>query len=279
MFELVKQRVSAGLVAGVFNSVGNLTIYSDEIEGDGSRLSNVLISDDRDLDKPKAFFAKHGEIVSDNQKRTLTLKLFDGSIHEGTRGNYDVTYFEVNDIVIDHEEIINNDESSKGRKAKEMSVAQLRSEKLALSIKSPYEITKDELRKYRRYGVELQRRLTIPFSCICVALLAMALGVQTARGSTSWGMATSMGMGISTIVFYYILTAFASSLGRNGLEPVEIVMWAPNALILLLAIYLFRALDSERWQEVGQIFSNISRFFTRLVKSRSRIQPLKDGGK
>ncbi len=91
LFEIAKTQASAGLVSGVFNELGQLTVYAESIEGQGQKLNNVIIGDRSDPEVSRLFIAKYGKIISDPMRRSLSLQLYDGSISEGSGLNFTVT--------------------------------------------------------------------------------------------------------------------------------------------------------------------------------------------
>jgi len=102
VFEIAKMQASTGLIPGVFNEVGLLTIYAEKIDKDTGRLQHVIIADRRNPEISRNFIAKNGQIVSDDKTRTLMLRLYDGSISEGSGLDYNITYFEINNITLPH---------------------------------------------------------------------------------------------------------------------------------------------------------------------------------
>ncbi len=103
-----------------------------------------------------------------------------------------------------------------------------------------------------KYHVELQKRFAIPISCLCIALVAMALGIQPSRSGQTWSASSSVAMGIGLILFYYILFALVTAIGEKGEIPAWIVMWLPNLLFAALGYYLFEQMGSEKWMAVSQ---------------------------
>ena len=261
MFEMAKMRASAGLIGGTFNEFGPLTIYSEKIDDTGSRLNNVVIGDRRDPEKPRDFTAKYGQIISDNISRTLTLRLYDGSIHEGRGDNYNVTYFDVNNIVLSHNELVDQNIGREGKKPHEMYIGELNaaSGDVKKKVRPEYtaklaeeQLSKKEVQQIARYDVEFHRRFVIPFSCLAVALIGMALGVQPSRGGKSWGVSVNVTVGILVVTVYYLALAFATALGEQAMAPAWIMMWIPDAFFAVLALYVFRRIESEEWMAVSQ---------------------------
>jgi lipopolysaccharide export system permease protein len=253
MFELARSRASAGLSAGVFNRLGPLTIYAEEISDKGERLSNVIIGDASQDGAKRTFIAKHGKIVSDRETRSLGLQLYDGSIPEGYGDNFTLTHFEVNNISLPLSALTDDTDERTGKKSREMYVGELRAAaKEYDDIEQRRALDKKELANRARYLVEFHKRFAIPSSCIFISLLALALGIQPSRGDATWGGSVSIGVGVLLILLYYLLFALTTALAEQSILPAFILVWIPNILLGSLGLYLFRKMGSEQWLTVSQ---------------------------
>lgn len=241
LFDLAKSQASATINAGVFNELGPLTIYAEQVQKQGTELENVVIGDNSNPQSRRTFVAKHGKIISDKKNRSLILKLFDGSIPEGHGKNFTVTTFETNQINIPLYSLSDFDSERGGKKSTEMYLSELKEN-----------INKQENNSH--YLVELHQRFAVPTSCLLLAITAMMLGIQPSRGGNTWSGTLSLGFGISLILIYYLLFAFLSALADNQSIPAGVGVWTPNLLLLLLSIYLFKKLNSEQWISVGDAF-------------------------
>ncbi|MCB0322963.1 MAG: LPS export ABC transporter permease LptF [Bdellovibrionales bacterium] len=255
MFEIAKTQASAGLVAGVFNEFGQLTIYAEGIEAHGEKLNNVIIGDRRDPEVNRIFIAQHGKILSDPWRRSLSLQLYDGSIAEGRGSNFTVTYFEINNISLPHSALLEERPAQGGKRASEMYVGELVSGINSLAGATE-RLDKEQRRELAKHQVELHKRLALPFSCLCVAVIAMALGIQPARGSQASSASASVGLGIGLILLYYFMFAVADAIGEQGIVPAWLAMWTPNGLFALLGLYLFERMGSEQWMAVSQALAD-----------------------
>jgi lipopolysaccharide export system permease protein len=250
MFEIARMQASAGLVSGVFNDLGQLTIYAEKIEENGNKLTNVIISDRRNTNLLQIFFAKHGQLISDEQNRLLNLKLYDGSIQEGSGQDFNVTYFEITSVRLPHGELLEESPERGGKKSGEMYINELKG---AVTSLQHIVSTDPKLRRnLARYEVEFHKRIALPCSCLCIALIAMALGIQPSRGGHTWGAAANAAMGISLILFYYILFAVVSTIAEQAQAPAAVVLWLPNALFAALGLYLLEKTGSEQWLAVSE---------------------------
>ena len=250
MFQIAKTKATSGLVAGVFNELANLTIYAQEIAYDTKRMNNVIISDHQDEQNPRTFLAKNGHILADNTARTIFIRLYNGSIQEGFGSSLRYTTFDVNNINIDQDTLSGGDPIRDGKKTAEMYLPELSTSINTLRAKN--DISEADQQQLGRYLAEYHYRFALPLSCLCIAVVAMALGIQPARSSRQWGMTANIIVGISTIFIFFILMAVADAISAQGKYPPGVIIWIPDVIFLFLAFYSFRQVSNEKWLTVSE---------------------------
>lgn len=82
--------------------------------------------------------------------------------------------------------------------------------------------------------MELYKRFTIPFASFLFALVGACLGLQPQRSSSSRGF----GISVLIIFCYYGVMTFSEALGNGGAMPPIIAAAIPDALALIMGIYL-----------------------------------------
>ncbi len=256
LFRLATAQVSTGLVAGTFNKIGPLTIYAREIQDNGGLLKDVLISDQRDAENPKLFFAQNAKLRSFEESRQVKFELFEGSMHEGSGGNLSETTYSRNAITISESELEDSNEALARKKTVEMSTNELVSEIAIVKEKISRNDPEVKQLHYSRLRVELQRRIVLPACCISVAILALALGIQPSRGNSKWGPTLSFVTGIIIILSYYILFAVVTAISEESGKLIELYMWLPNLVFFILGIFLFRQISSEKYSSALEMFNN-----------------------
>lgn len=92
------------------------------------------------------------------------------------------------------------------------------------------------LKKERR---EIGGRLSLPFACLAVTLLAAPLG---ARAKSS-GRSHAFILGFATIVAYYVLQVLMEPRSLHALSAVVLRAWVPNLLMLLTGLGLLWRVD------------------------------------
>lgn len=109
---------------------------------------------------------------------------------------------------------------------------QLRS--LERQIKNEFGLITSYLKGRNKYTVEAHKKFSIPFACILFVLLGAPLGVMAKKG----GFAVSTSLSFGFFLLYYILLIGGEELAdRNQVTP-EVGMWAPNVVLLIVALYL-----------------------------------------
>lgn len=127
LFEIARTRSTASLSPGIFNNMGNLTIYADKIDSHSGMLQRVLIDDRRAADTRKVIVAQRGKVISNLEEREIQLYLEDGEMHENlANGHYGITHFDQNSVAMDTDELRDPDSSQRGRGSREMFMSELR---------------------------------------------------------------------------------------------------------------------------------------------------------
>ena len=90
--------------------------------------------------------------------------------------------------------------------------------------------------KTREREIEIQRRLAVPSACVLMPWLGVALGVRQSRTARSRGVA----VGLTAILVYYFLVTAGMTLVHQGIVSAPLALWAPNVLLLAVAVLVFR---------------------------------------
>jgi lipopolysaccharide export system permease protein len=274
LFDIARTKSTSGLEKGVFNKLGDLTLYAERIDYQTGALGNVLIDDRRDKNQRKVVTAQGGEIRSDTANRAIVLLLRDGTIHEQLEGKYAVTRFLTNNLSVNPDELFDQ-ESQKGRNISEMYLTELR-ERLfylrELRSKLPEEgllqpegypqpvpttvlaekTSREALEKrIVRTEIELGQRFSLPFASFALALLALPLGIQPPRAQRTWGAGLSATLGLMIFVLYYGIFSIGLVLAQNGTVSTLVSLWMPNAAVLALAAFALYKTSTEQWHSVA----------------------------
>ena len=227
LYDIVRTRAVAGIKPKIFNDeFSGLVIYVDRIAPATDVLEGILISDTRDSSMHNTVYAENGRLSSNEDHRTLTLRLENGGIYStGTDGrDYQDTRFTTYDITLDADAALAQ-LRNRSKDVSEMTMTELHKEIAAKAAK------RDAAFPER---VEVQRKFSIPFACLVFAALGVPLGIQPSRSVHSRGFSMSLVL----IFVYYLLLTFGQQLGERGTLPPIVAVWLPNAVLSIIAGYL-----------------------------------------
>jgi lipopolysaccharide export system permease protein len=227
LFQVVKSRVSAGFKEKIFNmDFPGLVLYIEEIEPGGNTLKGLLIADSRNPQNSNTVIAKIGLLVPNEDAKTVTLRLLDGTIYGagGSEKSFQKTDFTVYDVSL----ALTNfgDARPRDKDPKEMTLSELY-ERIALR-----RVAKASVREEQ---IELHRKFSIPFACIAFMLVGIPLSIPPSRSVRSRGFSVSLGL----IFLYYVPMTVGQTLADKGHLPVALGLWLPNVVFFLLGTILF----------------------------------------
>jgi len=252
LYNVSKQKASIGIREKVFvDYFKGLLIYAEKIPLDGAFMEGVLIADTRLTDEPNTIIAKKAYLISDPRELTVTLRLENGSTHtvDPSLQNYRKMDFSVYDVNLDIGSSLFDEKKLKEKSSGEMTVLELR-ERLGKSG-----LEKQHLREV---AIELNKKLSMPMSCLILGLLGVPLGIRTQRSAKSW----SISIAFALVVLYYMLQLGGEALVQTGQVTPLIGTWVPNLVFGLAGVILFSMTEKETsWRP---------HFFWNIVSRRTR---------
>ena len=227
LFEVARSNTSIGIKQGVFNeTIPNIVLYANNISAQDQTMEGVYIFDERDPRLSNTIVARQGSVGSDEKHMSISLHLTDGSIFMVSKelDSSRVLRFKSYDLNIELGDIMKKF-SSRMKGEKEMSLSELRNRLR--------DIEKGTV-KYNILSIELQKKFSIPFSCLLFGLIGLPLGLMVKTRARSWGIA------LSVIVFtlYYVLLSSADSLGETGAVNPVLAMWVPDIVLAAATVVL-----------------------------------------
>jgi lipopolysaccharide export system permease protein len=225
--KLLKKQASIGIEAGSFNElIKNMVIYIDEMPTYVD-LEGIFIYDLRNPEEPNLILAHQGSIVSDPDTGTVVFHLINGSQHkEGkTAHDYQRMIFSNMNLKFDLNTLLSRrPDLSKER----LSVTEIKDRLRAAGGKDPYWLS--SLQKY-------YRNYSLPFATFLFGILGVPLGIHSRRAGRLGGFA----IGLTVVVFYYILMISGDFLVTSGVIPPLLAAWFPNIMLglgtLLLVVF------------------------------------------
>jgi lipopolysaccharide export system permease protein len=232
IFELTQTRSTAGLKEKVFNrNFPGLVIYVDRISTKDDSLHGVMISDARDPAQQNTIVARAGRIIPDPSKKSLTLRLAEGSLFgvDTTNNSSHVTSFRLYDLSVRPSEEL----GMAGADPEEMSLPELRA-----TIAKARAAGKPD----RDAETELASKFTLPLTTVLFALIGVPLGLKPARG----GQSERFGVAIGLFFLYYSLMRAGEALAQRGKLDALFAMAIPDIFFAVLAVWLFMRAAADR---------------------------------
>ncbi|PKN04519.1 MAG: LPS export ABC transporter permease LptF [Deltaproteobacteria bacterium HGW-Deltaproteobacteria-9] len=259
LYDVSKKRASIGIREKVFiDDFKGLLIYAETIPMDGAFMESVLISDTRLTQEPSTIVAKKAYLISDPKALTVTMRLENGSTHTVDAGlnNYRKMDFRSYDVNLDIGSDLFDEKKLKEKTSGEMTVLELQ-EKLQKAG-----LDKQQLREA---AIELNKKLSIPMSCLVFGILGVPLGIRAHRSVKSRGIS----IGAIIVAVYYMLQLGGEALVQTGKAGPAVGAWTPNLVFGLLGIVLFVTTAKEvRWP-----FPSFHELFRRRQKKNGATTP------
>ncbi|MDZ4165460.1 MAG: LPS export ABC transporter permease LptF [Smithellaceae bacterium] len=235
LFQLAMQKASIGIKEKVFNSYFHgILIYAETIPPHGNYMEGVIISDRRLIDEPGTFYAKRAYLVSDPGSKVVFLRLENGSLHlvDAKLNSYRRMEFRSYDVQLNLGASLTDAGVIPGPTLPEMTI---------LDLWQKMKSAGQNLQAYREAALELNKRFTIPVSCIVFGLLGIPLSIRAHRSVKARGLTISL----LIVLCYYLIQMSGDALVEKGWIPIWLGTWTPNLLFFTLGTALFFLAERE----------------------------------
>ena len=234
LFSLSKRHSEANLQERIFNDdFEGLIIYINEIPGQGKHMQGIVISDKRETEVPSLIIGEEGMIISDQNERKGTLRLFNGSIHRAANDSltYQKAIFKTYDMNLQ----LSNEESENDTEIKysDQSIAAL------LKLLTDRSKEKKSLIKIQ---TEIHKRFAIPFACVVLGLVGIPFGAYRRKGNRSYGFVLC----IIILFLYYVFLNFGETMAKRGILYPALGIWLPNVVLGIMGCYLLSVVGREK---------------------------------
>ena len=229
LYNVSKKQASIGIREKVFiDNFKGLLIYAETIPLDGAYMAGVLISDTRLTEEPSTIIAKKAYLISDPKALTVTMRLESGSTHTVDTGlkNYRKMDFSTYDVNLDIGSALFDENKLKEKSSGEMTVLELQEKLQKTGLEKQF---------LREVAIELNKKLSIPMSCLIFGVLGLPLGIRAHRSVKSRGIS----MGAMIVALYYMLQLGGEALVQTGKVSPPVGTWVPNLVFGLAGIILF----------------------------------------
>ncbi|HBD08736.1 MAG TPA: hypothetical protein DCZ69_10795 [Syntrophobacteraceae bacterium] len=238
------------------NYIPGMILFFQSVEPTHLTLQGVYVQDERDQRVQSTIVAEKGQIVYQQERDLLVIKIFNGMITRIQEDfkNAQTVSFQEYELSFRMDELSNKG-PVKYRHRSEMTFWELWEES-----QKPQNI---QAGAAAWFAMELHQMLGLPFGCLVLGLLAPPLGSRFRQ--TNRMMAVLMG--ISLFLGYYVLLSAGKGLIKNGLVTPSIGIWTANVVTLLLALVLWvhaqkeKSLRMPKWLE---------QWYWRIIRSLSK---------
>lgn len=218
--ELARSSIDAALKERQFNfELENIMIYVSHVDMKTKELTDVFIEDRRTKGVVSISIAPSGKLIRVEDLKAYTIRLFNGVINQVDIKDGSVSHIQFGnyDINID----LSTMDKGMGKISKELDEISVID--LARFIKSGI---KDKILLSEAL-MELHEKLSIPFACLSLGILAFPLGVQ----SNSLRRSSGFSLGVFFFLLYYFLMAAGWAAGETGGFSPVLGMWLPNLIM------------------------------------------------
>ena len=260
LYDIAKTKAYTAVKEGTFNdSFDGIVIYVDKTPLRGKKLRKIFIhSEDKEESDTKTILAKEGYVATNPDSHEIILHLIGVTGDRISKEGESYTSIE-SDALIQKLTFGGNLSRIRRFRARdwEMSIGELKAK-----VKTRKLLHKD----YTQQLLEIYRKFSIPFACIVFGLMGIPLGAQPRRSGRSYGFI----LGIPVVLAYYMLRTLAETFAFNGTLPPLIASWAPNLILIALAIYLLVKTANESPIAILHWSAQIMESITRSIKTFSK---------
>lgn len=283
-------------------------LRASRIDPATGRLQNVTIYDISNDAARRVIYADSGLMAYAEGQQDLSLRLFDGTIHQyrpAEPGLFQLTTFGINNIRVKNvfDQLVRNTRETV-RGDREMSTREMlyvvrqREKDLAESEQQRTSLLRQDIntllanrgrtlsnwadvaiatdrrddarRNANRYWVEIHKKWSISAACLSFVIVGIVMALRFPRG----GMGLVLGGGMLAFSVHYVGLTAGESLADRNIVPPWVAMWTPNMILTLVGIIglirVSRESGSTRGGDFQEILDAIQHFGRRLLRLRRR---------
>lgn len=252
LFRLSTQKATIGIKEKVFNDdFRGILLYAEKVPVHGDFMEDVFVYDEHTGKEPSTIVAKKAYLVANTASLAVIMRLENGSSHtvDANLEHYRKMDFSTYDVKLDIESSLSAGEKIKVKGSTEMTARELVEKMKGRDL--------DETAA-RELAIELNKKLSIPFSCAVFGIIGIALGVRAHRPTKSRGFT----VGLFTVLIYYVLQLGGEALAETGRISPAVGAWAANIIFIVISVSLFIAVARERLPEF-KIRADLLKILTR----------------
>lgn len=230
-YQLTKEKIDKGIKEKEFTAaLGDLVVYVENIDKATNDWQQVWVSDTRDKKTPTITMAQRGKMYTNINTMTVTIDLFNGSLHRTDSGQNQIILFDRYRVNIPVK-LPATKKTTVG--ADSMTLKQL------LQAAEQHGINTE---RGRDFLIDYHKRLVLPVGCLIMSLMALPLGLQAGPGRRANGIP----LGLGFFIIYYVLYTLGKILSEDTNIQVGLAMWIPNIFFLGLTAAAITRVANEK---------------------------------
>ena len=244
---IARSNLNVALSDRKFNSsFKDVMIYVSAMDMKTKKLKDLFIEDRRTRGRVTVSVAPEGILARDARNGSYILRLHGGSINQ-----VDLKTKSVNNVAFDTYDIkLDFGDRPVNTAARPLEIDEMGVQALLGVIQK----NSDDKIRLNTARMALHEKFSLPFACMALGLLAMALGLQAASNRRSQGF----GLALFCFILYYLLLAAGWSAGETGGYPPVLGMWLPNAVMGSGGVYLLVRIAREKPLVVPTVLSRVT---------------------
>ncbi len=239
LFEAARTRLISGIEEKTFyDRFKGVVLYVDRLNHKTGEMEGIFISQHSSAEKtspePTIFFADKGALAPSEDKTSMYLKLFDGTIHRKGTDASEYHLADFSSYVLELNLAGGEPQASfMDKPNRELYMGELR-DKIRL-IESRGEPAAP-------YVIDLYKRFALPASVFVFALLGVPLGIQKVRAARFTGFSVSL----SVVLAYYVVSTAMEAMGENGLVNPVLSVLGSDMIFGAAGLYFFYMAAKDR---------------------------------
>lgn len=206
-----------------FMNIGNRTVFVEEINPDRHSFQKIVIFEPLDKGGTMTIVAPRGQVLKSDER--LSLRLFEGQrllVEDGTDpDNVQMMNFDVLDVPVGG---ATAPFRARGDDEQELLLPELLAQDTPIADATVQDLS-----------MATHKKLVIALSCLFLPMLAVALGVQSARKRNLYQSVFAL----LIIIVYHQLVEFAGDFGKRIALGPAVLLWAVFGVFFVTSLVLF----------------------------------------
>lgn len=234
VFTIAESKADVGIKERVFcEPFDDVVFYVNSFSSRDRRMKDIFVVDRRDREMTTTIIAERGQILSDPEKKIITVHFGEGTLFWVDKGldSARTAQFKSYELNVNLEDLMASLAARK-KKPREMSVGQL--------VKTLKSGSLDE-NLQNKLTIALMEKFSLPLAVFLMGIIGVPLGAQMRAQARS----TAIGVSLVVFLIYYTSLAAMRNLCETGALSPFIGAWIPDIFLLVSCVFLLRCAANE----------------------------------